>query len=221
MTIDRGESPPPAPPSSSPVPNAFRRELFWVGPSLLATVLIASFLLSTLFFAPLSGTNMATILGVPIGMAALIVTILAIRLPGRSSTSVEVLPTRRRRVWIPWTAAVVAPALLITGYLLIPLQPSPSIEPDPAEYLKGTVPIGINGKIPGWSKGEGDSYSGFNIELGWALARKFGFKPRWVPLEASQREQALRDGTVKLIISNYSITGIRQEVVDFAGPYFF
>ncbi|WP_170191998.1 transporter substrate-binding domain-containing protein [Saccharothrix syringae] len=204
-------------------PSRLRLELFWLGPAVLGTVLLTALLL----LLP-SGANLATVMAVPIGVAALILAVLPLRLK-QGSEQKNVTPAPRR-TWIAWTAAVVVPALVVFGYVQFsPTSAAADGEPDPLEYLKAhtTIDIGINGKLPGWSKDEGgQSYSGFDIKLAFALAKEFDFTPNFVPIDPSERAQALPDrktgraGRVKLVISNYSITDARKKDVDFAGPYF-
>jgi glutamate transport system substrate-binding protein len=90
-----------------------------------------------------------------------------------------------------------------------------------AQYLSGEVTIGINGTLPGWSLySDPSSATGFDVALVEFLQRKYGFTPRYEKLRPWEREDALR-GRVKLVLANYSMTKKRDEVVDFAGPYFY
>ncbi len=94
-------------------------------------------------------------------------------------------------------------------------------------YLSGTVKIGVNGGLPGWSYPR-DEPAGFDVALARFLAEEYGFTLELVPLRPEQRERELRAGRVDLVIANYSIEGsswgdpdkTRLEVIDFAGPYF-
>jgi glutamate transport system substrate-binding protein len=94
-------------------------------------------------------------------------------------------------------------------------------------FLSGTVKIGVNGGLPGWSYPRDDP-GGFDVALAEFLADEYGFTLELVPLRPEQRERELRAGHVDLVIANYSIDGSswgdrdksRLDVIDFAGPYF-
>lgn len=108
---------------------------------------------------------------------------------------------------------------------IVPTTPPPEIEagPNPTSFLSGEVAIGITGDAPGWSLWDGDENhapTGFDIDLVTFLRKKYAFTPKFVKLRTSEREAALQTGRVGMIVSNYSMTSIRAEKVDFAGPYF-
>lgn len=104
----------------------------------------------------------------------------------------------------------------------------------PVLALSGTVTIGVNGRLPGWSFGSNnlvplipENAVGFDVELAKFLERKFGFHLELRRLAPDKRETALLDGDVDLVIANYSYDGYaldgsrrRTEVLDFAGPYY-
>jgi ABC-type amino acid transport substrate-binding protein len=98
----------------------------------------------------------------------------------------------------------------------------PPQERNPDSYLSGEVTIGIDGHHPGWSMRADDDAppAGFDIELAKFLGDEFGFDPVFRDLLPVEREAALQDCTVDLVISNYSMTRVRSLEVDFAGPYF-
>lgn len=93
--------------------------------------------------------------------------------------------------------------------------------------LSGTIKIGINGSLPGWSYPRNQA-DGFDVALANFLRDKYGFTLELIPLRPEQRESAIRRGEVDLVIANYSIHGSssddrakrRLDVIDFAGPYF-
>ena len=137
----------------------------------------------------------------------------------RESDAVELSRARaRRRLWTSWGAAAVASALMVIYTITLDAR---SNEEDPATYLDGSVNIGINGELPGWSVKAGQSYKGFDVALAMALADEIGFEPNFVPLRLNERVSALRDGRVDLVISTYSVTIERRNHVGFAGPYFY
>jgi glutamate transport system substrate-binding protein len=96
-------------------------------------------------------------------------------------------------------------------------------------FLSGTIKIGINGALPGWSyPRDDDEADGFDVALAKFLQRKYEFTLDLVPLRPDQRKTELSAGRVDLVIANYSIDGSswpdtdnkRLDVMDFAGPYF-
>ncbi|MGW4379146.1 transporter substrate-binding domain-containing protein [Kitasatospora sp. NPDC004531] len=86
-------------------------------------------------------------------------------------------------------------------------------------WLSGVVSIGVKNDQPGLDFKDGYKNSGFEYELINFLADKLGVKVNLVDVPSEQREEALKDNRVKLVIASYSITADRKASVDFAGPY--
>ncbi|MEJ2856976.1 MULTISPECIES: glutamate ABC transporter substrate-binding protein [unclassified Saccharothrix] len=66
-------------------------------------------------------------------------------------------------------------------------------------------------------------YKGFDVDVARYVAKELGAdesKINFVEATPSQREKLLTEGTVDLVVSSYSITEKRKEVIDFVGPYF-
>ncbi|MFD2839102.1 glutamate ABC transporter substrate-binding protein [Populibacterium corticicola] len=85
------------------------------------------------------------------------------------------------------------------------------------------ITIGIKFDQPGLGFKEGDSYTGFDVEVARYVADKLGYAEdqiEWVEAISANREEMLKNGQVDMIFATYSITESRDEVVDFAGPYF-
>ncbi|MEV6522840.1 transporter substrate-binding domain-containing protein [Longispora sp. NPDC051575] len=125
-----------------------------------------------------------------------------------------------RRMW-----AVLAVAAM---FLSAACSTDPDPEEDPAKYLSGTVQIGANSDLPGWSDYVNGVWSGFDISLANWLGHKVGFTPQFLPMTTNERMIKLREASVpgvtappiKLVISNFSMTDDRRKEIDFAGPYF-
>ncbi len=86
-----------------------------------------------------------------------------------------------------------------------------------------TLVIGVSGSTPGlsWLNPDG-SFTGFDVDLATYVAEGLGWSERQITFKAltsEQREQALVDGSVDLVVAAYPISAERDEVVDFAGPY--
>lgn len=85
------------------------------------------------------------------------------------------------------------------------------------------IRIGIKWDQPGLGLQEGDTYTGFDVDVATYVAEQLGYSAdqiTWVESPSAQRENMLSAGQVDMIFATYSITDERKEVVDFAGPYF-
>lgn len=89
---------------------------------------------------------------------------------------------------------------------------------------KDSLKIGVKFDQPGLGlKTESGAMEGFGIDVATYIAKELGVSDdniEWVETPSAQRETALQNKEVDLIIATYSITDKRKEVVDFAGPYF-
>lgn len=86
-----------------------------------------------------------------------------------------------------------------------------------------TIRIGIKFDQPGLGYQEGSEYTGFDVDVATYVAESLGYTPdqiEWVSAPSAQRENLLQTGQVDMIFATYSITDDRDEVVDFAGPYY-
>ncbi|MEU4802427.1 glutamate ABC transporter substrate-binding protein [Actinosynnema sp. NPDC023587] len=64
-------------------------------------------------------------------------------------------------------------------------------------------------------------YKGFDVDVARYVANELGADGvTFVEATPSQREQLLTEGKADLVVSTYSITDKRKEVIDFVGPYF-
>ncbi|WP_218961887.1 transporter substrate-binding domain-containing protein [Actinomyces ruminis] len=86
-----------------------------------------------------------------------------------------------------------------------------------------TIRIGIKFDQPGMGLKDGSRYTGFDVDMGRAIAAKLGYQEDeivWVEAVSAQRETMLQNGQVDMVIGTYSITDARREKITFAGPYF-
>lgn len=82
--------------------------------------------------------------------------------------------------------------------------------------------IGIKYDQPGLGLMEGDTPSGFDVDVAKAVAEKLGVSEdsiTWMEAPTPQRETLLESGQVDMIFATYSITDERKQRVQFAGPY--
>lgn len=86
-----------------------------------------------------------------------------------------------------------------------------------------SITIGIKFDQPGLGLQEGNSFTGFDVEVAKYVAGKLGYtgdKVKFVESKSAQRETMIQADQVDLIFATYSITDARKEKVSFAGPYF-
>jgi glutamate transport system substrate-binding protein len=67
------------------------------------------------------------------------------------------------------------------------------------------------------------SYRGFDVDVAKYIAKEFGVDEQnitWKEAQPGTRETLLTSGEADIVVSTYSITDKRKEIVDFVGPYF-
>lgn len=85
-----------------------------------------------------------------------------------------------------------------------------------------TIKVGIKFDQPGLGLKEGDTYTGFDVDVATYIAKELGYsadKIEWVETPSAQRETMIAAGQVQFITATYSITDARKEKVSFAGTY--
>jgi ABC-type amino acid transport substrate-binding protein len=85
------------------------------------------------------------------------------------------------------------------------------------------IVIGIKFDQPKLGYKDGNTYTGFDVDVATYVAGKLGFTAdqiEWVESPSKSRETLLENHQVDLIFATYSITDARKEKVEFAGPYF-
>ncbi|GAA4423649.1 glutamate ABC transporter substrate-binding protein [Georgenia halophila] len=83
--------------------------------------------------------------------------------------------------------------------------------------------VGIKVDQPGVGMQEGADYTGMDVEVAEYVAEQLGYSADQIEYReavSAQRETLLQNEQVDMIVASYSITPERDEVVDFAGPYF-
>lgn len=90
---------------------------------------------------------------------------------------------------------------------------------------RGQIIIGVKNDQPGlgYQNPDTGAYSGFDIEIAELVAGGLGFaghQIQFVAVESLNREIAIENGSVDLVVASYSYLRSRAELVDFAGPYF-
>ena len=85
---------------------------------------------------------------------------------------------------------------------------------------RGTLKIALEGTYPPFNfKGKDQQLTGFEVELGSAVAQKLKLKPEFVTGEWSGLLAGLQSGKFDVVLNQVSITDKRKEVFDFSQPY--
>ena len=86
----------------------------------------------------------------------------------------------------------------------------------------GEIVIGVKYDVPpfGFKNPDTGEVEGFDVELGRAIAEDLGVEPKFVEAISDNRIPFLQDGTVDLILSTMTITGERDQEIDFSEPYY-
>jgi ABC-type amino acid transport substrate-binding protein len=86
----------------------------------------------------------------------------------------------------------------------------------------GEIVIGVKYVVPpfGFKNPDTGEVEGFDVSLGRAIAEDLGVEPKFVEAISDNRIPFLQDGTVDLILSTMTITGERDQEIDFSEPYY-
>lgn len=198
-------------------PRSVAEEYAWVIPVLVGAVALTLLII----LEPAWGANAAAALSFLVGVLAIVVSVLIDRGYFRRFRRAGAF-----RLWQRRTVAASTSMVMVFGLIWWVVKR----EQDPFDYLSGKVLIGYtDANYPAWHTRPAntpDADYGFDVALVAALEKKFYRADfEWIPVSGLQgREDALIPGRpgpkAKLVISNFSITPQRQEVIDFAGPYF-
>ena len=83
----------------------------------------------------------------------------------------------------------------------------------------GTIKIATEGATPPFNFFEGEKLTGFDVDLGNAVAQQLGVKVEWVTLAFDGLLVGLDQGRYDLVVAGHGITPERQKAVDFSTPY--
>jgi len=88
----------------------------------------------------------------------------------------------------------------------------------------GTITIGTKFDQPGFGLLNPDGVpEGFDASIATLIAGKLGIAPEditWVETVSANRESAITEGRVDMVVATYTINDARKELIDFAGPYY-
>lgn len=85
----------------------------------------------------------------------------------------------------------------------------------------GEIRIGTEGAFPPFNFfNEKNQLTGFEVDLGNALAAKLGVKPRWIAQAFDTLLIQLNQGRFDFVIASHGITPERAKAVDFTNPHY-
>lgn len=84
----------------------------------------------------------------------------------------------------------------------------------------GELRIGTDATYPPFETAEGGQYTGFDIDLGTAIARELGVKARFINASFDGIFPALQNGIFDVVMSSVTITPERSASMLFSDPYY-
>src|SRR5882762_5411468 len=111
---------------------------------------------------------------------------------------------------------------VVAALLLMFFSPAALLAQSALERVRqsGELRIGTDATYPPFETAEGGQYTGFDIDLGTALARELGVKPRFVNAAFDGIFPALQNGTFDAVMSSVTITPERSASMLFSDPYY-
>lgn len=92
---------------------------------------------------------------------------------------------------------------------------------DDAEMPEGgTLRVGTKYDQPLFGVNEPDGVVGFDADIARHIAGELGMEVEFQEAVSANREPFLENGTVDMVVATYTINEARDEVIDFAGPYY-
>lgn len=200
-----------------PAPYSLQGQLYWILPITMSTTALVVWLLAN----PQWGADVAAIIAIPINVAAVLVPLMLAYGARGSRGARNRVRSRRLRVAVAFTVAALL-GVSVVSWL--------SREQDPRDYLSGLLRVGVLAEsYPGWNSEAADNTrEGFDIALVEFIAGRYSKVERIEYVELTSREDRVRaltddfdGGPVHFVVANFSITPEREELVDFAGPYYY
>jgi ABC-type amino acid transport substrate-binding protein len=87
---------------------------------------------------------------------------------------------------------------------------------------KGEITIGVKYDVPpfGFKNPRTGDIEGFDVDLGNAVSKALGVRPKFIEAISDNRVPFLQKGTADLILSTMTITKERNNQIDFSEPYY-
>ncbi|WP_203781723.1 transporter substrate-binding domain-containing protein [Paractinoplanes rishiriensis] len=124
-----------------------------------------------------------------------------------------ILLNRVGKAWVGRPVTVISVVVTVLLVVQAVVWPRPYNQDEPSLYFSGKIRVGVSGDIPGWNS--------FDARLiGWIMEH-YGVED-WesIRLFQNQRDKALQNGRVDIVVSSYTANTLRAKSVDFAGPYY-
>jgi polar amino acid transport system substrate-binding protein len=83
----------------------------------------------------------------------------------------------------------------------------------------GTIVIATEGATPPFNFFKDGTLTGFDVEVGSAIAEKLGLKAEWVTLPFDSLLVGLDQDRYDFVVAGHGITPEREKAVDFSAPY--
>lgn len=111
-------------------------------------------------------------------------------------------------------------AALVLGFLLFCASPSNAQNALDDIRNRGVLIIGTDATYPPFELKTGDSFEGFDIDLGNEIGKELGVKVRWENINWDGIFAALQTKKFDLVMSDVVITDKRKKEMTFSRPYF-
>jgi lysine-arginine-ornithine-binding protein len=108
-------------------------------------------------------------------------------------------------------------ALLLSLFFAVPTCAQSALD---RVRKSGELRIGTDATYPPFETAEGGQYTGFDIDLGTAIARELGVKARFTNASFDGIFPALQNGTFDAVMSAVTITPDRSASMLFSDPYY-
>ncbi|PYE49973.1 ABC transporter substrate-binding protein [Deinococcus yavapaiensis] len=90
-----------------------------------------------------------------------------------------------------------------------------------AEIRKtGVLRLATEGNYPPFNYFKGKTLTGFEVDLGNAIAKQMGLKPQWTTIVFDSLLIGLAQNKYDLVIASHGITPERQKAVSFSNPHY-
>lgn len=106
-------------------------------------------------------------------------------------------------------------ALLLTA---VPLSSCHPASDGAGETELPEILVGSDEYEPFFYAGEGDSFTGFDVELATEAFRRMGYRAKFVKIKWTRKDVLLKDGTIDCLWGCFSMTG-RENDYTWTGPY--
>src|SRR3954454_16658700 len=126
---------------------------------------------------------------------------------------------RGTRTWIV-AVAVAAAALIAAGCGSSDNSSTSGKGGDFGLITDGTLTIGSDIPSPPFEQGKPPDYTGFDVELMDAIAKKLNLTPKWVDTAFGTIFADLQAGKFDIVASSTTITPARSQRVTFSDPYY-